>query len=202
MRILDCVRNLAGLSFLLGLSIGAVNPANAVAVNCPGTAVTTDREFKLDTTPGATCLAWAPGNISGNDDAVNNIPPGYKTLDKSDDALKYFGTLNELSITVNSGGLSGTFSFTPPSGYDHFVLALKSGEGRLDPDWAAFSLPAGVTSGSWSISGQQGLSHINLYGQVANVPGPIVGAGLPGLIAACGGLLALARRRKASAMMA
>jgi hypothetical protein len=33
-----------------------------------------------------------------------------------------------------------------------------------------------------------------------SVPGPIAGAGLPGLIAACGGLIALARRRRQQAV--
>ena len=37
---------------------------------------------------------------------------------------------------------------------------------------------------------------------VTAVPGPVAGAGLPGLIAACGGLIALARRRRRSQTVA
>ena len=41
-----------------------------------------------------------------------------------------------------------------------------------------------------------GISTVSALTNAFSVPGPIVGAGLPGLMAACGGLLALARRRR------
>jgi hypothetical protein len=42
----------------------------------------------------------------------------------------------------------------------------------------------------------QAVAGDELLTSISSVPGPIVGAGLPGLVAACGGLIALARRRR------
>ncbi len=167
------------------LSAGGVYAA-PVSVMCPGTASTADREFTITTNPGsAVCLASAPGNLNGNGDAINLL--GYLTLDKSDDLVS--GVLPQsLTATPPTSGLSGTFSFNAP-GYTNFVIAFKSGQGQLNPDWAAFTLPNGVTSGTWAISGQQALSHVNLYAQVIPVPAAAW------LFASAFGLLGLALRR-------
>jgi hypothetical protein len=61
------------------------------------------------------------------------------------------------------------------------------GLGALAPDWSRIGTDI-TDQGPFNAA-------FSLTGEVA-VPGPVVGAGLPGLIAACGGLLALRRRRQ------
>lgn len=152
------------------------------AGTCPQPPVAGSRVFTVDS---GSCLASAPGNLSGNNDAINQL--GFITLDKSDD-----GTTGALEGILNfnppTSGLSGTWSFTPNAMYTSYVLALKSGEGTLNPDWAAFLVDG--TSGTWSISGSQELSHANLYARVVPVP-----AALPLMLGALAGLGLIARRR-------
>ena len=187
----------AALTALVAAGFGGSTVASAATVNCPGTVVVTDREFTLDTSPASTCLATGVGNISGSNDAINLL--GYVTLDKSDDATTGLFPL-AMSI-VGSGTTSGTFSISGIIGFSSLVIAFKSGEGQLDPDWAAFKLAAGVLSGTWSISGRQSLSHVNLYGiknKITIDPVPVP-AGIILMLSGLAGLAGLARMRKAAA---
>ena len=139
--------------------------AYAATVSCPGTLATTDREFGLTTAVAATCLTSGSGNINGNSDAINQLVIAtFLTVDKSDTVDTFVGVDGE--ITITGGPNSGHFTLALPAGYKNFVLALKSGSGQLDPDWAAFLLAPGTTEGDWTIS-SQGFSHAILYAQLS-----------------------------------
>jgi hypothetical protein len=89
---------------------------------------------------------------------------------------KFFGSL---TVTTLMGTPQFVSSFTsgPPLMIDFTTTALGGGRTLDNLVSTSGTATVGVSSGEV-------------------VPGPIVGAGLPGLVAACGGLVALARRRR------
>jgi hypothetical protein len=177
-------------TFLLAAVVSTVagSMAHAVAVTCPtnGTNVT----MTLVTSTAAACSLSGNGNgITGVNDVINSLVPGYLTLDTT-------ASSGLASLSLVTGASSGNFSFTAP-GYTDFILGFQTDTSNPKPDYFSFFLPAGVSSGTWSVNNGGGNVQLAvLYGHsVASVPGPIVGAGLPGILASVG-LLGWWRRRQ------
>jgi hypothetical protein len=159
------------LSMAAAVVVGVSTSAQASPVSCPGVLGDSgDRQFQLDTTPESVCRIFGPGNggLNGNNDAVNKLDGEIWTLlDKSDDQAAGTDPFKDALDITGTGFMSGLFNIDPAvwGTYSRIILALQSETPYLNPDWAAFELQPGTSSGTWQITiGDQTLSHANLYG--------------------------------------
>jgi hypothetical protein len=199
---------------------------DVIEITAPGLDITGGAgQIQLHTTTGSTILAWcvdiydwlqssgtyavtANGPINGVSNPSdgpkigglivegNALVAANKTLTLHDGHNTYtFSVADESAATqiaIWSTEYGASFSYNTsimPTGFSDLVSYIEQHAGTsnyftLDPD------PANCVNGQTKGCTSPGNQHL------AFVPGPILGAGLPGLIAACAALIALGRRRR------
>jgi hypothetical protein len=100
-----------------------------------------------------------------------------------------------VSASVHFPNAPGDFDQGAPDGLGHALIAGSGGLTFIDYEGTSILTPNFVTfrSGFGNIDD---IAPLTGLGAPPGVPGPIAGAGLPGLILACGGLLGWWRRRQ------
>ena len=160
---------LCSFVFIVVLVFPSIGETTPISVQCPDSAITTDREFVLTTDPtGATCLDSGDNanELNANEFDVMQAA-GWTIIDKDEAVDAVFAHDSWFSIT-GLDGTSGFFTISPDawSAFDQLAIGIVVGAGRIPPKWAVFELPTNETEGAWSNSPQQGggLTHANLYG--------------------------------------
>jgi hypothetical protein len=180
-----------------GLNVGTVNVTNDGS-NTVKITVTLNSPYGFHQTNGGSLNSFAFSLASGfGTGTISNLSSGWSTQfpPQNTDGM---GTFNDglklssnspgpLVFDVTATGLNATLADFATGG-----AAFNSAGGYYFITDVICNAPNGGECNNGTSNGATGL----VGGSAAQVPAPILGAGLPGLVAACAGLVAFARRRR------
>jgi hypothetical protein len=178
----------------LGAQLGSTDTIRIDITMAPNVILDTGSHFpltlSLDGTGriDASTVAFGGGNTFTVESHL--LPPLDQSTGYANDPFKYFqdAISADCGSGSSSGGCGSTLTFNIIN-FQGFNPATEMFNGN--PIFAAVDIFLSGCSGT----GPTGGGCTGVVG-LAQVPGPIVGAGLPGLIMAAGGMLGLARRRR------